>query len=77
MSSGTCLKAATAANVRQSELNFHEARTEVCLGPWRGKGRMDLRDLPVGPAGSQEGRGEEDSEVSHLALGSMYAHGLR
>lgn len=73
MSSGTCLKAATAANVRQSELNFHEARTEVCLGPWRGKGRMDL---PVGPAGSQEGR-EEDSEVSHLALGSMCAHGLR
>lgn len=48
-----------------------------CLGPWQGKGWVDLRDLSVGPAGSQEGRVEEDKEVSHLVPGSMCIHALR
>lgn len=49
--------------VGDTELNFHEARTEAVPGDMARRGEDGFERLVCGPAGSQEGKGGEDNEV--------------
>lgn len=44
-------------SMRDGDRSLCEARTEAGTGAMDRKGRGNLRDMPVGPGGLQEGRG--------------------